>query len=339
MKKIITFPLSDKIEYCSVRINNNNLATNIGGRAEDSIEEGFLENLIESLNDEVNYIIDFGDCEGAINTTPNILENLAKKNIMILAEEKLKNAFSKSKSFNGKTNKESEKVFSIIFDTQGELYIYFEKIRGKINDNISFYFHRLVLTRFFYYDIENNSKYSFEKGNLKYLESSNVYVNKYINVKSLFLDANYMILVVKDMKELLKKHFKGELNSIVLLGVSNNGIILANLLAYELNIPVQSLNRLGPVYCLDKKKDKYSQFGNKKYVMVSDVVCMGGEYKMAQGIVDTLGATLLGGVCVVKIRDIYRDKCKNRVFALLDHINEILVDGQSIDYQIYVDDN
>lgn len=339
MGKIITFSLSDKIEYCSVRMNNNDLTSNIGRRAEVSIEEGVLLKLIDSFNDNVNYIVDFGDCEGTINTTDIILKALAKRNIIILAPEKLKNAFSKQQLGMCEVYGEEDKnLFSIVFDEDGELYTFFKDTKLQMQGvDPRLFFHQLLLTRFFYYDIKNNPQYSFDKGNLKYLESSNVYINKYINVKSLFLNRNYMILVIKDLKELIKKEFKSILQEMVLLGVSNNGIILANLLSYELQIPVQSLNRLGPVYCLDKKIDRNNQFSNKKYVLVSDVVCMGGEYKMAQGIVDILGATLLGGVCVVKIRDVYRNKIENNVFALLNDINGMEVNNERIGYKIFVD--
>lgn len=341
MEKIITFPMTDKIEYCSVRMNNNDLTSNIGIRADVSIEEGFLRNLIRSFDEKVNYIVDFSDCDGAINTTGEILKAFATDNFIILAPEKLKNAFSKQQlGVYEVYGEEDKKLFSITFAEDGELYTFFQLTKLQMHGSDSrFFFHQLILTRFFYYDIKNNSQYSFKEGNLKYLESSNVYVNKYINVKSLFLNRNYMVLVIKDLKEVIKKEFKNALQELVLLGVSNNGIILANLLSFELQIPVQSLNRLGPVYCLDKKIDRNNQFSNKKYVLVSDVVCMGGEYKMAQGIVDILGATLLGGVCVVKIRNIYRNKIENNVFALLDDINKIEVDNEKIDYQIFVDDN
>lgn len=340
MEKIITFPMADKIEYCSVRVNNNDLTSNIGRRAGASVEEGFLQNLINSFDETINYIVDFCDCDGTINTTAEIRKAFAKKNIIILAPEKLKNAFSKQQLGVCEVyGEEVEKLFSIVFAEEGELYTFFQAVKLQMREgNSRLFFHQLILTRFFYYDVKNNPQYSFEKGNLKYLESSNVYVNKYINVKSLFLNRNYMVLIIKDLKEVIKKEFKSDLHELVLLGVSNNGIILANLLSYELQVPVQSLNRLGPIYCLDKKIDRNNQFSNKKYVLVSDVVCMGGEYKMAQGIVDILGSTLLGGVCVVKIRDIYRNKTGKNVFALLDDINRIEVDTEKIGYQIYVDD-
>lgn len=342
MKNIITFSLNDKIEYCYVRINNNVLTSNVGGRADASVEEGALKNLINSFEEGINYIVDFSGCEGTINTTEKILREFNKENIIIIATDKLKDAFFKQALGTYEVyGEESKKLFSIVFDEEGELNKFFKELKLQMYKDdgvVSPFFHKLILTRFFYDDIKNNPQYSFEKGNLKYIESSNVYVNKYINVKSLFLKRNYMLLVIKDLKDIIKEQFKSDLEELVLLGVSNNGIILANLLSYELQRPVQSLNRLGPVYCLDKKIERAKDFYNKKYVLVSDVVCMGGEYKMAQGIVDILGSTLLGGVCVVKIRDVYRNKNEKNVFALLDDINRIEVESDNIDYQIYVDD-
>lgn len=153
------------------------------------------------------------------------------------------------------------------------------------------------------------------------------------------MDCKYMIMIVKDLAEILKREFKNDLDNIALLGVSNNGIILANLLSYELKLPVKSLNRLGPIYCLNKERDKTEQFNNKKCVLVSDVVCLGGEYRMAQGIVDILGATLVGGICVVKIRDVYRNRKEKNVFALLEDINAIKINNEIVDYRVFADDN
>lgn len=340
MEKMITFPLHDKIEYCSIRMNNNDLTSNMGQRADVSVEEGVLWKVIQSFDKDTNYIVDFLNCEGTINTTEKILEGFAKDNIIILAPEKLKNAFSKKFECNCETyGNTADKFYSITFCKDGKFNSYFKTIKSQMHDSDFMFFQKLLLTRFFYYDIKNNPQYSFVKGDLKYLESSNVYVNKYINVKSLFLNYDYMILVVKGLKELIKTKFKSDLSDAILLGVSNNGIILANLLSYELQIPVQSLNRLGPVYCLAKQTDRNDQFNNNKYILISDVVCMGGEYKMANGIVDILGSKLLGGVCVVKIRNVYRNQRENNVYALLDDINGLEVDGEKIGYQIYVDND
>lgn len=340
MKKIVTFHICEKVEYCPVILNNNYLTSNGGGRVELSVEEDALLNLLGLFDEDVNYIVDFADyCEGTISTNNMILRNFAKKNIIIIAPEKLKEAFLTQNLGKYEMYEEEAKIFSIFFDKKGEAYTFIQTAKEQIkNVKQNYFLHKYVLTKFFLDDIKNNPQYSFERGNLKYLESSNVYVNKYINVKSLFLNCNYMMLVIKDLKKIIKREFKNNLDEIILLGVSNNGIILANLLSYELQRPAQSLNRLGPVYCLDKKIDRNNHFNNKKYVLVSDVVCMGGEYKMAQGIVDILGGALLGGVCVVKIRDVYRNKNEHHISALIEDINAITIDNKNINYQIFIDD-
>ena len=60
---------------------------------------------------------------------------------------------------------------------------------------------------------------------------------------------------------------------------------------------------------------------------------------MAQGIVDILGATLVGGICVVKIRDVYRNRKEKNVFALLEDINAIKINNEIVDYRVFADDN
>ena len=138
MEKLITFPLADKIEYCSVRMNNNDLTSNIGIRADVSIEEGVFRNLIRSFDEKVNYIVDFSDCDGAINTTSEILKAFATENIIILAPEKLKNAFLKQQlGVYEIYGEEDKKVFSITFAKDGELSIFFELVKSQMQGSAS----------------------------------------------------------------------------------------------------------------------------------------------------------------------------------------------------------
>lgn len=343
MNELITFPLTDGIEYCSVHLNSSGLTYNMGLGADMSVEQSFLGYLLESLKTktDVCYIVDFGNCEGAINTTSDIIREFANPKYILIAPSKLKDAFERNKLGIYKAYGQGvTQLYSIVFDKNNSFYTDFKQIEGQMKGGDQrFFFHQFILTRYFYNDIKSNPQYSFDKGKLKYLESSNIYVNKYINIKSLFMDCKYMIMIVKDLAEILKREFKNDLDNIALLGVSNNGIILANLLSYELKLPVKSLNRLGPIYCLNKERDKTEQFNNKKCVLVSDVVCLGGEYRMAQGIVDILGATLVGGICVVKIRDVYRNRKEKNVFALLEDINAIKINNEIVDYRVFADDN
>lgn len=343
MNKLLTFPLTQDIEYCPISINNSVLKYNASMKGLPTIGQNHFDFICQSIKDEKDYILDFSNYNGGIDQNPIMLSTLANNhNVVVLSEEKLKDAFLNSGIgfYKEIGNIQGEKIYLTYFEENAQVISFIESLSLNNKGNIIDYFHRYVLTDFFMKDIEGNPIYSFEKGSLKYLESSNVYVNKYINVKSLFVDYKYVALIINDLKKLIDEHFQ-EINELVFLGVSNNGIILANLLAFEYQKEVQGLNRLGPIYCLDKENKKYDQFYNKKYLLISDVICMGGEYKMAKGIIDMLGGELVGGVSVVKIRDVYRNKKgseKNRVYSLLEDINEIEIGGKIIDYKVFIDD-
>jgi len=342
MADLVCFKLKNNIYYCPIQLNNNILTTNAGEYNDTDVYEDVLLNIVYSVKKDLYYIMDFSECAGSIENIPKIIKKLATPKLIILAREKFKKVFEKQRISGLEIEEVVEKenkIWIIKSNVEDKLNDYIERIKpGIAKYGFTDFFYKVILTQFFYQDIKSNNSYSFEKGALKYLESSNVYVNKYINVKSLFLDYSYMMLVVKGLKRIVKKYFLSDEKEISLLGVSNNGIILANLLSYELNLPVQSLNRLGPVYCLEDSADRLSNFSERKYVLVSDVICMGGEFRMAKGIVNILGSHLLGGICVVKIRDVYRGNREEQVYALLNDINDIEVENDRIDYRIFIDD-
>lgn len=342
MADLVCFKLENNIYYCPIQLNNNIFTTNAGERNDTDVCEDVLWNLVCSAKQDLYYIMDFSECIGSIENTSEIIKRLAKSRFIIIVREKFKSVFETQGIKEVEIEEVAEKdnkIWIVKSNVEKELNDYMERIKPEIEKyGCTEFFYKIILTQFFYRDIKNNNSYSFKKGSLKYLESSNVYVNKYINVKSLFLDYSYMMLVVKGLKRMIKKNFLYDGKEISLLGVSNNGIILANLLSYELNLQVQSLSRLGPVYCLEDSVDRLNNFSEKNYVLVSDVICMGGELRMAKGIVNILGAHLLGGICVVKIREVYRGNKEEKVYALLNDINGLEVDNDRIGYQIFIDD-
>lgn len=345
MADLVCFCVSENIYYCPIQLNSNVLTTNEGQYDNSSVSQDALENIVKTIrskpcnNKPACYIIDFFDCLGIVETTPQIVEKLLAPNIVVITGDKLKSTFLSYECDLCEECGTSEMQAWFIGKSINEvLDTYIKNIKGMIGDkNPTELFYSLVLTSFFYQDIKNNKNYNFTDGNYKYLESSNVYVNKYINVKSLFLDYNHMMLTIKGLQKVIRTQFADCWREASLLGVSNNGIILANLLSYELNLPVQSLNRLGPIYCLEDDAKKLNNFNDKKYILVSDVICMGGEFRMTKGIVNILGSQLIGGICVVKIRDVYRGDKEEKVYSLLKDINEIEIDGEKIDYQVYID--
>lgn len=343
MEKLICFNLNDDIVYCPIHLNNSVFANNDGGDKNCSVCQEMLCDIIGTLVPEVNYVLDFTQCLGSIESTPDILKCLKNVNVLILADEKFKEALGNLERELEITVEKwgtNENRFWIVkFKKNLVLNKYIDALENEEGEySPSDYFSKLVLTKFFYEDIKENPKYDFSQRNKKYLGSSNVYVNKYINVKSLFLDYDYMMLMISELVKLINKHFNRYEGQISLLGVSNNGIILANMLSYQLRTSAYSLKRLGPVYCLEDNANRLGDFQDKKYILVSDVICMGGEYRMAKGIVDILGSKLLGGISVVKIRDAYRGENEEEIYAVIDDINQFTIEGRKIDYQVYIDD-
>jgi len=342
MGSLVCFNLTDNIVYCPIHLNNDVLIHNYGGNKDIAVREDVMIRIIRNLKDEINYILDFSRCDGSVESTPELLKMLKESKVLIITEEKFKEAFNIQKDkldikienwWNGKSD-----FWKVEFNNNIELNDYIDNLENPIGElEPSDYFVKFILTKFFLRDIKKNSRYDFSNKDKKYLSSSNVYVNKYINVKSLFLDYDYMMMVISELAQIIYKHFKKYHGQISLLGVSNNGIILANILSYELKAPAYSLNRLGPVYCLEEDVDRLVDFSDKNYILVSDVTCMGGEYRMAKGIVDILGSRILGGISVVKIRDVYRNDTGTDVFAIIDDINQFKVEGEIIDYQVYID--
>lgn len=183
-------------------------------------------------------------------------------------------------------------------------------------------------------DIET---YSDEKWS--YLESSNVYIKNYLNVKCLFAVPNAFDLILLKMRQLIERVFMNRLEmkereKICLLGVSNNGIILSRILAYIMEMNSKSINHLGPMYCVEGDIEDLEKYRNNLYILISDVICLGGEYRMTKGIVSILGSRLLGVVGIVKVRDVYRNEKKsaNIATAVLEEIEQY-----GIKYNIYID--
>ncbi|MDE5778206.1 MAG: hypothetical protein K2I10_06880, partial [Lachnospiraceae bacterium] len=153
-----------------------------------------------------------------------------------------------------------------------------------------------------------------------------------------------LYLVIDELKHCIKANFKITSDT-CLLGVSNNGNILARLLAYEMNLNVRCINHIGPRYFIEYKENYYKEMNEKNFILISDVICLGGEYRIARGIVHMLNAEMIGAVSVVKLRNVYRndgyenddiDKIR-KVYSILVDINSYQIADKKINYKIFID--
>lgn len=344
MEGNITFPIIDKYYYFPVKLNILSSISSAGNVLDSfSLDTSLLLN-DEEFDKDGYYLLDFTDCDRDNNdlNADKISSLLSRKYILICKNEIAKLIENISTNYSEKKFDDGSTIMfcsSTVLKTVDDFSSKLISLCGKRD------FHQFIISQiicnFYYDDLENNKEYSFTSGKYKYIESSNIYVNKYIDIKSLFLNLKYAKLVVNQMKNLVKKIASRD-EEVSLLGVSNTGEVLANLLKIEMSefkIKVETLNRIGPVYCFHEDSRKLKKLAKKKIILISDVICMGGEYRVAKGILDTLGANLLGGVCVIKIRDIYRGKDKHeKVYSVVDDFSQGLITGNSIDYKLFCDD-
>lgn len=345
MDKLVKYELSEKILYCPVEFNNQILKNQpsrggMGVKLEESTVINILKKITE--NNTYFYILDFGNIDKICLTNETIKKIFGYKNLAIYFNkyyynnnsENLANYFNKN---NFVIYNDDKGVLIFLKDSDTSWMTFFESKLTNEKDIIK-KIHAYLYMSFFLEDIENNKR-RFDNNALKYLESSNVYINCYINVKALFLNTQYLKLIISDLTKIIINQFTN-LDRVCLLGVSNNGIILSHLLAYQLHLDVKSINHLGPRYCLDSDGETIKEIRNKRFILISDVICLGGEYRLAKGILNIMEAKLLGGVCVVKIRDVYRNKEErnDKILSLVDNINTYEINESKVDYKIYIDE-
>ncbi len=338
-EKIFLFDVSADIKYCSVLFNHNAELKNLAGDYL-SIDKQFLFQLFDRLDPEILHIIDFSSCDSrdiAIDAT--VVNLLLKPKFFLVCKENIKNLIKDPKLQSLCISNGEEYLLYTCECVETDLNLVMSILQTAGEKSVEEYIFSQLLCQFFYDDIKAHPEYSYDNGNYKYIESSNIYVNKFINVKSVFLHNDYTNLVIGRMKELINRFKSNNKDDFSLLAVSNTGLVLAQILGNEMNISVESLNRIGPVYCLSNSKGKVRKLKNKNYLLISDVVCLGGEFRMTKGILDVVGASLIGGVCVVKIRDVYREGSDNElvVLAVVDDFSQKLISGEQIDYKILCD--
>lgn len=340
--------ISNKLYYYSLEQNNQRFTNNQGtGTWTNTIEESIFSAILEDLqvNDEDHYVVDFSNVAKTTFKNEHYDQLINEKYVLLGLETKLfnaiktkteeKNRIFRFKEYRSDTN---ETLYLVYFNEDKDNFFitYLEKHICGTDDNglIKVSLSRIMVASIIANILMEDIEY-YDMSHLKYLESSNVYVNCYLNVKRIFLRMDVLTLTINQLKVMILQHFQSEdIRNVCLLGVSNNGIILSRILAYAMHMKVVSINHIGPKYCLNYDNHVMDQYKNQKYILVSDVICLGGEYRMTKGIISVLNSQLLGAVGIVKIREVFRaeEDDPNHIYAIIDNINEY-----GCNYQIYID--
>lgn len=177
-----------------------------------------------------------------------------------------------------------------------------------------------------------------EDNTSKYHASVPVYLTRYINVKKLVeLKPEFFRYLIY---ELANKMIEQNIVSMNPMENANcnfffhtiNGGYIATQLAELFQMDMVYLDHLGPIESVHRKHFEKSIRDNQNYIIISDVICMGGEVGRARTIIEYCGGRVRGEVCIVDIKTV-REEVLNKRVSLYNVSNK----HNSIGYMIRTD--
>lgn len=149
--------------------------------------------------------------------------------------------------------------------------------------------------------IENNIG-SFIKKIIKnqeyYLESSNMFANKYLNVKSIFEQFDIYITAGYYLSLYIQKNYSDRKYKLICSSI--NGAILSNIVNKFLKKEVVNFVSLGPKISIRDKEMLNRLHFDEEYIYVGDMICTGAEIKLTQTILSLRNSNIVSGVCIAK---------------------------------------
>lgn len=152
----------------------------------------------------------------------------------------------------------------------------------------------------------------------QYLVSSNVYSNIYIDIKELFYSHENTLFVVYMLYQKIKNHLN-RIDGIVATSKTGSslGAILAHLCRKEF-VYYNIGQTYEEVHC-----NRCRVSAGKKYIHIFDMMCLGSEAKVLNGLMITQGASLVKSVGIVCLLDLDIIKEKNR-YSFLNNVDPLL---------------
>jgi hypothetical protein len=143
-----------------------------------------------------------------------------------------------------------------------------------------------------------------------YHSSSSVYLSKWINIKKFIsVDREFFLYAIYNLAlKTYQKWFKN-LNPLdneskpILVCQNLNSSYITSILSTLLRTDILILDQIGPINKMYSTLDSKIE-NNKKYIVVSDLVCLGTEIKIAKSLIEFLGGKYLGNVSIVRIQTI-----------------------------------
>ena len=163
-----------------------------------------------------------------------------------------------------------------------------------------------------------------------FIDSSNVFANKYLDVKKLFYKPNLNNLAIYQIS---KSIYINHINSFdKILSVSMNGAALGAQVGQILGKDLLLIMNLGPHLSLRDKEILNKIKKGMRYLFIGDMICMGTEIKLAKTIINLKDAKWAGGVTIFKYLEPGNRKPITSIIQIYDNDD----DDKNLGYSLYV---
>lgn len=164
--------------------------------------------------------------------------------------------------------------------------------------------------------------------------SSYVYLTSYVDIKR-FLSHEKEFMLYSLYKLALKIHREWQVEidkDPILICQSLNSAYIVSVLSNLLKLDILILDKIGPINKIYNRLDKTIN-ESRKYIVVSDLVCLGTEVKIVKSLIQFMGGKYLGNVSIIKTEtlsksDIRRHDATIAIFSINKSNNKEL--GYSI---------
>lgn len=167
--------------------------------------------------------------------------------------------------------------------------------------------------------------------------SSYVYLSTYIDLKKFIShekDFSFYAIYMLALK--IEETWRDELKrKPMLVCLSMNSSYIASILSSLLKLDILIFDKIGPINKLCSKPNKIID-NEKKYIIVSDLVCLGTEVKIVKNLIQFVGAKCIGNVSLIKTETLKSIdiKKKNATLAVFS-INK--TNNKDLNYTIFTD--
>lgn len=138
--------------------------------------------------------------------------------------------------------------------------------------------------------------------------SSFVYLHSFIDLKKFIsLENPFVYYALYRLAIKIKNRWQTNLEfNPILVGQSLTSTFIVSVLSKLLKLDILVFDKIGPITKLYNKLEKHN-FENRKYIVVSDLVCLGTEVKITKNLIEFSGGKYLGNVSLVKIETLTRE--------------------------------